>query len=375
MAVFQPDVQMKRTSVAVAALLVLASLAPMAATATTSTQSEAYSQTHVTFDTTSSAVVDYQVDGATVLESVRVESAGGGGLGGGLEGAVGLDGSGISLSATAATTATIESESGATLTAHDNGNGVLVVTSGSGEQVVEVGVAGSASAEGDSRVVVDDGDGTHGTFIVVGDGSVAVNEQGNVSATVSGESKLVYRQYEGDRDASDRTQERFIANGTATAEVYYQQTGEGGDRAADVVEYGSDTTVEVTSQTESELNMTVTRTESQGKVVVTHVSDAAMSGASDAQVFVGGEAAAEADAYSEVVAATEGGSESAYLVRSSGSAEATSEVVVGVNHFSSRSMSVQGGEDDGSTGMFGPGFGVVAAVVAVGVALLVGRRL
>ncbi len=390
---------MKVKTIAIAALLVLASTAPAAVAATTASsqaESSAYSGGHVVFETTNSAVVDYQVDGTTVVENLTVQSASEADAEGGIDlgGIVQLSGAGISVGTTANTHAVVTTDSGAQLRAHDNENGVLVVASGDSSQVVHANVSGSSDVEArsDSRVVVENDDGTHGTFIVVGDGEVAVDQQGNVTARVQSEGRLVYRQYDEERSDTERTTERLIANGTATAEVYYQQASEsgedGGQHAADVVNYGSETTVEVTSKTESELNMTVTRTASQGKVVVTHASEAAMESTGDMQVYVDGEAAAQAQSYNEVVAATEGDGGSAYMVRQSASAEAATQVVVGVNHFSARDVSMQS-TDDGSSGSnsasnetdasptdgSGPGFGVVAAIAALGAALIAARRL
>jgi hypothetical protein len=390
---------MRVEPIAVAALLVLASVAPAAVAATetaeTQAQGEAYAGTNVEFQATSNAVVDYAVNGDVVVENVTVQSASEAGVGAGAD--VGLDAaadfaaSDLSVTsnaeASAATSVTVESESGARIESHDNERGIMVVTSEDGEQVVRAGVASDSEAEAESenRVVVRKDDGATGTFIVVGDGEVTVNENGNVAAQVGEDGKLVYRQYEDERDDGDETQERLIANGTATAEVYYQQAQESGDdggqRTADVVEYGSDTTVEVTERSESELNMTVERTQSEGKVVITHVSESAMEGADNAQdveVYVDGEAAAEAESYSQVVAATEGDGGPAYTVRQSSNADAASEVVVGIDHFSERSVSMQSGgngDDGGITGGAGPGFGVVAALAAVGGALVAARRL
>lgn len=391
---------MKVKTITIAALLVLASTAPaaVAATATGSTaETKAYSGAHVTFETANNAVVDYQVDGTTVIQNVSVQSASKADTesDAGLAGLVSLSGAGLSVSARVDTHATVTTESGATINAHDNENGVLVVTSSSGAQVVHANVSASSQAEqkSESRVVVhDDDDGTAGTFIVIGDGEITVDAEGNVAAKIDGNSRLVYRQYENGRSEAEKTHERLIANGTATAEVYYQQTSESGEdgtqRAVDVINYSSQTTVEVTSKTKSRLNMTVQRSKNQGKVLITHVSESAMSSAEDVQVYVDGDAAAQVQSYSEVVAATEGGSQSAYMVRQSGSAEAATDVVVGINHFSKKEVSVQstdggsGGSDDtqqdggdGTTDGSGPGFGVVAAVAALGAALIAARRL
>ena len=77
-----------------------------------------------------------------------------------------------------------------------------------------------------------------------------------------------------------------------------------------------------------------------------------------------------------MAAAANGGDNSAFLVRSSSSAEATTDVVVGVNHFSERELSMQSDESAGATSSGGqPGFGVGLAVVALaGAALLAARQ-
>ena len=374
----------------VALLIVVAGVGPAAAaTATTeSTQSgDAYAGTHVEFEAEGSAVSDYAVNDDVVLEEIVVQSAsevesdGELGAGAGLGGDASVAGAEVAVTTRAETSATVESESGAEMEAHDNERGVLVVTSGDGEQYVHANVSGDGEAEADSddRVVVETEGDTEGTFIVVGEGNVTVDGEGNVSATVGEDGQLVYRQYDGERSDEEEQQERMIANGTAVAEVYYQQASDDSEddseRAADVVEYGQDTTVEVTERSANRVNMTVERTESEGKVVIATISESAMESADELEVYVDGEAAAEASSYGDVRSAADG-DEPRYLVRQSSSAEAATEVVIGIDHFSQREVSMQSGADGGDsvTGA-GPGFGVIAAVAALGATLLVRRRL
>ena len=124
--------------------------------------------------------------------------------------------------------------------------------------------------------------------------------------------------------------------------------------------------------------MTAERTESQGKVVITTVSDEAFGSADSTEVFVDGEAAAQADSYGEVRQATRDGDNSRYLVRQSSSAEAATDVVVGINQFSERQVSMQSdgdtGDDGGISDADGPGFGALAAIAALGGALVALRR-
>jgi PGF-CTERM protein len=403
--------------VVAAALVVSTAGAPVAAAATTSQQGSAQAQsgTHVSFQATDSAIVDYTVNGRTLVEEMSVQSTSearaDAGAEIGLSGDAGFSAAGLSIAnsieAGASTSATIESESGATIEAHDNDRGIMVVTANGESHVARFNSSDSSEAEQESekRAVIqnDEGDAA-ATVIVVGEGNVSVSEDGNVTATTANDGRVVYRQYEGERSDSEEQQERLIANGTAVAEVYVQSAAdaaadgddgddetptatpteepseEAGERSADVVRYSEDTTVEVTEQSANTVNATVERAQSQGKVVIMSVSEAAFENAEDAQVFVDGEAAAQADSYSEVRSAAAGGDESAYLVRSSGSAEASTDVVVGINHFSARDVSMQsedGGGDGGSTASDGqPGFGAGLAVVAlVGAALLARNRL
>ena len=132
------------------------------------------------------------------------------------------------------------------------------------------------------------------------------------------------------------------------------------------------------------------------------VSDETFGSADSTEVFVDGEAAAQADSYGEVQQATRDGDESRYLVRQSSSAEAATDVVIGINQFSERQVSMQSAdstdgdsetgtetetdsmdddsddetetdaEDDGSSGD-GAGFGVAAALVALAATLVAVR--
>jgi PGF-CTERM protein len=134
--------------------------------------------------------------------------------------------------------------------------------------------------------------------------------------------------------------------------------------------------------------MTVGRADSEGRVVITSVSEAVVSSAEDVTVTVDGEAAARADSYSEVQRATRDGENSKFLVQQYSSAEASDDIVVGINHFSERNVAVQDGSGsssgddtgddqstpDGSSGD-GAGFGAGIAVVSlVGAALLARYR-
>jgi len=279
--------------------------------------------------------------------------------------------------------------------AHDNSRGILVVRSGGDSQYVTVNVSSSSQAksEGDQRVVVSSDDGTQGTFIIVGDGEVTVNEQGNLSADLESDDRLVFRSYSEGRTEEDEQEEQLISDGQAAAEVYVMESSEQGNEfAADVVQYSEDTTVEVTQQSEGTVRMTADRSQDQGKVIITSLSEQAISSVEDLQVTVDGEAATEASSYSDLESAI-GSDSSKFLVRQQSSAQASADVLVAVNQFSTReiTMSEDGDGSDGSgtdgtdgsdgdggqetTDADGPGFGPIAALIAlVAVAALAAFR-
>jgi hypothetical protein len=393
---------------AVLAVLLVTSVigAAAAPAATQQAEGEAYSGTFVQFETGNAAVTDYAVDGSVVVESVRAQSAseteGGIGVDAGASSSTSISGSGVSTRSQGDASASMAFESGTDMEAHDNQRGVVTFTASDGDQVVQANVSGDASSEGDERVVVQGDDGAQGTFIVVGDGNVTTNADGQVTARVEEDSQLVYRQYNDERSDSEKTQEEMIQNGEATAEVYvYGAAESGGDSAEDgeenaesVVTYGQDTSAEVQERSQDRVTVTVERAESQGKVVITTVSESAVENAESLEVLVDGEAAAQADSYSDVQAATEGADQSRYMVRQSSSAEAAVDVIVGVNHFSERTITMQSTEDgestatdDGSDGETsgddtggddtsdgdGAGFGALAALAALAAALIAAR--
>ncbi|QCJ47323.1 hypothetical protein [Haloprofundus sp. MHR1] len=382
---------MKRVAAVMAVLVVLAGAAPaVSGQSGGAAESEAYSGTNVSFETGESAVVDYAVGGDTVFESVAVQSReeaqSGAGVGADVSMSVltSFDGSALSLESRAETSASVEADSGASLDAHDNEHGILVVDAGGEKgQFVRANVSGDTEAETEGdRVVVRTANGTTGAFLVVGDGNVTVTEEGDVAAELGADDRLVFRSYDGERSEDDKEQERLVSEGKAAAEVHVMQRG--GETVTDVVSYADDTTVETAEQSENAVRMTVDRAEDEGTVLITSVSRAA----GNVSVTVDGEATAEASSYGELESAANGGDNSAYMV-TEGSAEASADVLVAVNHFSEREVEIDGsgeettgdgsgeettgdestdGETDddataSSTEM--PGFGVGAGLLAV----------
>jgi PGF-CTERM protein len=407
----------RRATAVLLAVLVAASAVPSpAAAATASAQrnaatdaqdASAYAGTHVSFDVEQNAVVDYAVGGEAVLDSVKVqsESASDGGLFDGsldLAAVTSIEGSVLSLDASANAEAEVSAEGSASMTAHDNDHGILVVESGGEDQVVVANVSSGASAEAtsDSQVEVTTANGTEGAFVVAGNGSVTVNDEGDVSARLGADSHLVFRAYPDEKSERAERTEEYIASGTVTGEVYVEQ--QDGELVTDTVTYGQRTAIEAEQSAEDTVTMTVNRTRQQGKIVVTSVSEAAVGTVSNVDVTVDGEAAARASSYSELEGAI-GGDTSKYVVEQSSSAEASAKVYVALNHFSERQVQMQGQqtedggtttdgdgttddddgttdggattESDGGTGGGAPGFGVGVALAAlVGAALYAVRQ-
>jgi PGF-CTERM protein len=415
---------------------------------------QAYAGTHVSLNASERAVADYAVHGETMLDSVAVESQSSvedGGLvdvGASVSAVTQIEGAGVALDATTETEARIEADNGATVTAHDNGHGILVVESGdqSDYVVANLSAGASASAESDSQVEVTTENGTEGTFIVVGEGNATVNDDGDVTAHLGEDGRLVFRAYPEGKDDNDDEQERLIADGDAKAEAYVMAAseradgnetgnesegdagnetetgdendsengteGDGEQMVVDTVSYDDNTTVETAESAEGEVAFTVNRTTHEGTILVTSVSEEALNASEDLTVQVDGEAAVEAATYSQLRSAI-GSEQSRYTVESAGSGSASADVLVAVNNFSERTVSMQSetGDESGAETTDGesgtsagettddettdsdpadgttdatdaedndggiPGFGVTAAVVAlIGAALLARLR-
>jgi hypothetical protein len=367
---------------------------------------QAYAGTHVAFDASQSAVTDYAVHGETMLDSVKVESQSSAedsalvDVGASASAVTQIEGAGLNVDATTETEARVAAENGATMTAHDNGHGILVVASGdqSDYVVANLSSGANASAESDSQVEVTTENGTEGTFLVVGEGNATVNDDGDVTAQLGEDGRLVFRSYTEGKDDNDDEQERLIADGKAKAEAYVMS--EGKETVVDTVSYGQDTTVETKETAEGTVTFTVNRTTHEGTVLLTSVSEAVVDTPENLTVEVSGEAAAEAATHSQLEAAI-GSDQSRYMVESAGSASTSADVLVAVNHFSERTVSMESGPTDGTgeettsddettsdettsddetaddenNGGGVPGFGVTAAVMAlVGAALLARLR-
>jgi PGF-CTERM protein len=337
-----------------AVLLVSAAVVPAGAAATTaeSQESEAYAGAHVSFQVEGSTVSNYQVDGDVFAEQVAVESQSAYesrldlAADARLKAVTNVQGASTSLGAQTETRATVETGGSAEMRSHDNKHGHLVVDAGDESQYVQVNLTEDANAEShsESRLTVAVEDGREGTFVVVGDGEVTVNEQGDVSAALSEDAQLVLRTYSEDRDENDEQVEQYIANGTATAEAHVMERD--GEIVHDTVEYGQETSVSASQSAENTATVTVDRTQSEGKVLVTSVAEEAVGSVDDLAVTVDSEAAAQVESYSELEGAI--GNEPRYMVVSETAVDADAAVLVGIDHFSERTVTMSGDGDSSS---------------------------
>ncbi|MFT4945898.1 MAG: hypothetical protein ACI8TL_000126 [Natronomonas sp.] len=380
------------------------------ATATTAAaqqaESNAYTGVHVEFETGSNSVSNYAVNDNVIVTNATMQSASEVRNRADIDAGVGIDaigsiaGAEVESRTETRTSVSVGFSNGGEIRSNDNERGVVQFVAGGEDQFVQVETSSDTEAESvsESRVVVEKDDGTQGTFIVVGEGEVDTNSEGQINAELERGSELAYRQYDDERSDTDEESERMIENGTATAEVYVQQAGEDGqETATNAVEYGSETTVEIQNESESQIEMTVERAQSDGKVVLANVAEEAFDSAEDIEVLVDGEAATRADSYSAVEMSAAEGDEPRYYVSQSASAEATTDVAIGIDHFSERTVtmtsdSTDDGTDDGTTDGSGEettessdsdgtsssdgngaGFGIFAALVALAGALLAAR--
>lgn len=352
-------------------------------------QAEAHNGSHVNFQTTDNAVVDYRVNGVALVESVETEARNTAEQRGSVDVGVTISadarvrGSTISTAAQTQTRTSFETGSGAAMQAHDSDRGNLLVRASEGDQLVGLNVSENAQTEqaSDRRAVVTHADGTQGVIVVIGNGTAMINEEENVVADVSEGSALVYRQYGSERSEQERAQERMIADGTAVAEVYVTEPSDGNDQpATDAVQYEQNTTVAVEMANDTAIELTADRDASDGRVVISSVSEAAFDATSGINVTVDGEAATRVDSGSALRTAADGGSNSAFMAQSATTTAASTDVVVAINHFSERDLAITAADDDtqvagddesSTTGDEAPGFGIIAGLVAlVGAALI-----
>lgn len=262
------------------------------------------------------------------------------------------------------------------MNAHDSERGHLLIEAGGDAQYVEVRLAGDAEAhpEDDSRVTTTRENGPQGTFIVVGDGSATVNRNGDVTVDLREDDRVVFRSSGDERSDDDAEQERLIAEGAATAEAYV--TADGDDVVVDAVEYAADTNVEVANATGTAVELTVERTTDEGTLVLTTVNDAALGTLEAIHVTVDGDAATSVSSYGELESAADGGDGAAFAVVNEG--DASADVLVAVDHFSERPITIAGEDDtatEGGSAVDGqPGFGIGVALIALLSALLALHR-
>ncbi|WP_254863934.1 hypothetical protein [Halovivax gelatinilyticus] len=374
---------MSRTVAAVTAALLVTSLFALAVpggalSSQASTSNETYAGTHVDFGVEGDALVDFAVDNATTFSDVSVQSESDAGAGVGLGAVVDIDGAALSLSAQTETSATVVADSGAEINAHDTDRGQLVVSAGGESQLVEATLGSDASAEVDGETVVVTSGEREGAFLVVGDGEVTVNDEGDVAAELAGDAELVFRSYaEGERDEEAIAEESLIAAGDATVDLHVEQRGD--EVVSEAVTYGQETSADARAEAEQRVELTIDRTESEGTIVLTTVSEAAVGSIEDLGVAIDGEAAVEASSQSDLEAGA-AGEEPRYMITSHNEAEGEATVAIAVDHFSERTVTMSSDEstDDSSGVGVGddalPGFGALGALIASLAAVIVRLR-
>ncbi|MFC4358305.1 hypothetical protein ACFO0N_10140 [Halobium salinum] len=314
---------------------------------------ESYDGAHVGVGVEPTTLTDYTVDGTTYFDSLAVQSrtdaqaAGLADIGVSLPALNTLPGANLTVTSRTEANLDLRTGSGAALSVHDNEHGIVVVRSNRGTQYVLANVSGEAEAayEGDSQVIVTNEERAEASVTVVGNGSVGVNDEGNVVAELGRDGILVVRAYQGKRGTDDRRQEQFVADGVATGEVYVMDRANG--TVVDTVVYENETTLNA-SASNGTVNLTVDRSQKQGAVVFTSVTETVADRPEEVTVLVDGETVPTARTYAQLRVAANNGPESRYKVSPSTQPGAVADVAIAINHFSAREVTIRGLEANGT---------------------------
>lgn len=343
-----------------------------------------YQASHVGFDAKQNSVVNFSVGGQQIFESFSVvaksdtETQSGGtiGVGVGLGEVTNIAKSAMSMRSQTDKNAVLETESGADIKIHNNDRGIITVTPSENSQIANINISPNtrATTETDKKVVITKEDNSEGVFLIVGDGEVTVNNNRNVIADIEQNRKLVYRDYKQQRSDDDRQQENLISNQNATAEVYIEQTDN--QYRSNIVQYG-DTTVETTDQRQGQINLSVDRTQNQGKIILTTISNQAINPTNNISVQIDGETITQVETYNQLQSSIQQDNPS-FLINQQSSTQSVSDIAIAIDHFSTRQITIQEKEDtqqqdDDSQQTDDtqqdeqqqPGFGVIAGLIAI----------
>ncbi len=380
----------------IAALLCVSlAFAGVPAATTAQTGGEATTGTHISFGVANDAVTGYTVGGTEMFSSFRMQSQSSAVDEGLIEAnldeitsIVNINAAGLSVEAetSASTTLNVSSSPGAYVRAHDNGHGTFRVAPGQNTQVGIVNVSSNTelTVEGEEMATLTADNGAEATFMVVGTGGeVATNEDGNLAVRLGANSDLIFKAYPDGKSDAEAEQESLISDGIIGAEVHVME--QDGERVIDAASYNTFVNYYGTEEAANGTNFTFGSARGTGTLVVTHVSEAAVGSLSSVEAYVNssnGEntVPVEADSAATGVANVEqyvGSPESAYYAVPPAEGSASTDVVVAINHFSNRTVTmgqnVGPSDTSGSGGV--PGFGAPAAIAALLALAAFARRL
>lgn len=326
---------MRSVTLALITVLVTAGAVPIAFGQAVE-EGEGYDGTHLSLEIDDRAVTNYAVGDERVAASIRMQAVAD--VTNGSEGDLEL--SGVSNLGGAAIQSEQEGEADMTvmtptaqLVAHDNPRGVFVVQPDE-PQYVQIDLASEAEVtdETDSAITVTTENGTEGTFFLIGDGDLTVNQNDSVVSRVEDDSRLVFRAYPGGKSDDHERQERLIRNEQAIADVYVM--GSGVDSTVDTVAYATGASVTGEQADPEGVQVNVDYPDGEGGIVMTSISTDIVA-ADGLVVAVDDEELAAAASYDELESAV-GGDRSQYLVAEGSGGEASTDVLVAVDEFSGR---------------------------------------
>jgi len=275
---------------------------------------------------------------------------------------------------------------GAKLTTHDNSHGTLTMAPGQNTQVAIANVSSNTevSIEGEEMATVTADNGAEGTFFLSGSGGeIARNDDGNLVIRLSPNADLVFKAYPDGKSDAEAQQESLIADGIIGAEVHVMERD--GETLYDATTYSTFVSHYGSEETANGTNLTFGSPQGTGTVVVANVNEAAVGSLSSMEVYVNSSSgedtvAVDAESVTESVNNVDeyiGTSSSGYYVVPPAEGSTSTDVLVGINHFSNRTVAMGqnvGPSDTSSSGGV-PGFGVPAALAALLALAAFARRL
>jgi len=379
----------------IALLCVSLAFAGVPAASTAQTGGEVTTGTNISFGVADNAVTEYTVGGTEMFASIRAQSESSAVEEGLIEADIdeisaiaNVNGAGLSVNAETAVSTTIDvgTSPGAKLTTHDNSHGTLTMTPGQDTQVAIVNVSSNTevSVEDEEMATVTADNGAEGSFILSGSGGeLARNDDGNLVLRLSPNSDLVFKAYPDGKSAAEDQQESLIADGIIGAEVHVMERD--GETLYDAATYSTFVNYHGSEKTANGTNLTFGSPQGTGTVVVANVNEAAVGSLSSMEVYVNsssGEETVAVDQPNATAALDEidgyiSTSSSGYYVVPPAEGSTSTDVLVGINHFTNRTVAMGqnvGPSDTSSSGGV-PGFGVPVALAALLALAAFARRL